>query len=203
MGESYDFYNEYLEKLQAKAEEAVKEARENSFKEYFKVAEKRIKEIYEDTITDFYRHGNHFYTPRKSLYDLIETKIEDDGLSIDFNPSKIVYRKGYAESSKSEGVTGGLYDIVFRQGWHGGVMINGSMLYPAGHPVKPYDGTYDGKHIKPFDGNHHYGWKPADKAPISPLNDFRQRIDEYHKIEYQKTYDEIWNKHKQNIKISM
>lgn len=203
MGESYDFYNKYLEKLQAKAEEAVKEARENSFKEYFKVAEKRIKEIYEDTITDFYRHGNHSYAPRKSLYDLIETKIEDDGLSIDFNPSKIVYRKGYAESSKSEGVTGGLYDIVFRQGWHGGAMINGSMLYPVGSPVKPYDGTYEGKSLKPFKDNYHYGWKPADKAPISPLNDFRQRIDEYHKIEYQKIYDEIWNKHKQNIKISM
>ena len=39
------FYQSYMKKLQEKAKEAVREAQEKSFSEYFNVAEKKIKTI--------------------------------------------------------------------------------------------------------------------------------------------------------------
>ena len=37
----------------------------------------------------------------------------------------------------------------------------------------------------------------------APLEDFRSRINEYQRTEYQQDYEEIWNKYKSNIKIDM
>lgn len=195
-----DFYSKYIEKLQARAEEAVKDAQKKAFAEYFEVADKKIHDIYKDTITDFYNsYDRTFYKPRNggSLYQLLETEIEDDGLSLDFNPSKISYRNGYAGED-------GLYDQVFRQGWHGGANINGQMLVPWTHPPIAYNGDKSpwepsvlrSEEIKS-------GWKLAEKAPISPLNDFKQRLDKYQQKEYQQDYEKIWNKYKTNITIDM
>lgn len=203
------FYQSYIKKLQEKAKKAVKEAQEKSFSEYFNVAEKKIKTIYKDTITDFYNsYPNPFYDRRGSLYELIQTKKTNDYLSMWFDPSKISYRNGYAESSSSPGVSGGLYDLVFRQGWHGGAMVHGSMLYPIGkyEDGKPraYDGTYKDGYYKPYeDENYKYSWTVANKAAISPLDDFKKRLDKYQKTEYQEDYEKIWNKNKSNIKINM
>ena len=194
----YDFYKKYIDALEVKAKEAVKEAQKKAFAEYFEVADKKIRKIYNDTITDFYEsYGRTFYKPRGSLYDLINIERTDEYLEIDFNPSMISYRNGYSGED-------GLYTQVFRQGWHGGANINGNMLVPWTNPAEPYDGDKKpwafpepwGRRI----GVKH-GWSHAEKSPISPLEDFRKRIDEYHETEYQSDYNEIWNKHKQNIKI--
>ena len=48
-----------------------------------------------------------------------------------------------------------------------------------------------------------HGWEQAEKASISPLQDFKRRIDQYQKTEYQKDYENIWNKYKSNIKIDI
>lgn len=192
-----NFYKDYMEQLQLKAKAAVKKAQEKTFEEYFEVADKKIRGIYKNTITDFYKdYYPHFYDRRGSLYDLIQTKYGTDYLSISFDPSKISYRNGYSGED-------GLYNTVFRQGWHGGAMIRGSMLYPVGKyengKPRAYDGTY-----KPYeDENYKYNWIVANRASISPLNDFRNRIDEYQKNEYQKDYEKIWNRNKQNIRIEM
>ena len=47
------------------------------------------------------------------------------------------------------------------------------------------------------------GGKHIYKASISPLQDFKRRIDQYQKTEYQKDYENIWNKYKSNIKIDI
>lgn len=212
MGSKYnDFYKSYMSKLQTKAEEAVKDAQKKAFSEYFEVADKKIHEIYKSVITDFYRDYNpRFYDRRDngSLYKLLETKKTDNYLSLNFNPSKISYRNGYAESGSSNGVPGGLYDLVFRQGWHGGAMVNGSMLYPIGkyenEKPRAYDGTYKDGIYKPYeDENYKYSWTVANKSAISPLDDFKKRLDIYQESEYQRDYEEIWNKYKLNIKIDM
>lgn len=194
------FYQSYIKKLQEKAKEAVKEAQEKSFSEYFNVAEKKIRTIYKDTITDFYNsYPNPFYDRRGSLYDLIQTKKATDYLSIWFEPSLISYRNGYAGEN-------GLYDQVFRQGWHGGANINGEMLVPWTTPPVEYDGDRTPWSFpEPWNkrvGIKH-GWGQAEKAPISPLQDFKRRIDQYQKTEYQKDYEIIWNKYKSNIKIDI
>lgn len=197
-----DFYKSYISKLQTKAKEAVKNAQKKAFSEYFKVADKKIREIYKSVIADFYRdYISRFYDRRGSLYDLIQTKRGDDYLQVGFNPSRISYRNGYAGED-------GLYETVFRQGWHGGAMVYGSMLYPVGKYVdgKPraYDGTYKDGVYKPYeDENYKYSWTIANKAAISPLEDFKRRLDVYQESEYQQDYKEIWNKYKSNIKIDM
>ena len=207
-----DFYKSYISKLQTKAEEAVKDAQDKAFAEYFKVADKKIQKIYRSVITDFYKsYKPNFYERRDggSLYKLLETKCNKNELSINFNPSKISYRNGYAESSNSEGVKGGLYDLVFRQGWHGGAMINGKMRYPVGIQnnglYKPYDGLYDGSRYKAYetyDDILNFRWKKAYQTK-APLEDFRSRINEYQKTEYQQDYEKIWNKYKSNIKVDV
>ena len=200
-----DFYKEYIKKLQKKAEEAVANAQKEAYAEYFKVAEEKIYELYQSTIIDFYAdYKPHFYKRRenKGLKHLLQTKREHNYLEGWFDPAMIPYRNGYSESSDSDGVSGGLYDLVFRQGWHGGAMVNGSMLYPVGG--KAYDGDYDNGRYRPYeDRNHKYGWTPAKRSSISPLDDFLQRLNEYQKEEYQHDFEKIWNKHKSNIKIDM
>ena len=208
-----DFYKSYMSKLQTKAKEAVKDAQDEAFAEYFKVADKKIKKIYRSVITDFYQsYIPNFYDEeyrRGSLYNLLETEYNKNELSINFNPSKISYRNGYAESSSSNGVPGGLYDLVFRQGWHGGAMIDGKMRYPVGIQenglYKPYDGSYDGsrhKAYETYDDIVKFRWGKAHQTR-APLEDFRSRINEYQRTEYQQDYEEIWNKYKSNIKIDM
>lgn len=194
------FYQSYIKELQEKAKEAVKEAQEKSFSEYFDVAEKKIRTIYKDTITDFYNsYPNPFYDRRGSLYDLIQTKKATDYLSIWFEPSLISYRNGYAGEN-------GLYDQVFRQGWHGGANVKhrGRMLVPWSYPTLEYNGETSPWEPEIWNSESILsGWKLAEKAPISPLQDFKRRIDQYQKTEYQKDYEIIWNKYKSNIKIDI
>ena len=122
---------------------------------------------------------------------MIQTKKASDYLSIWFEPSLISYRNGYAGEN-------GLYDQVFRQGWHGGANINGEMLVPWAAPPIVYDGDKT-----PWSSPIKHSWKQAEKAPISPLQDFKRRINQYQKTEYQKDYENIWNKYKSNIKIDI
>ena len=192
------FYESYMKDLQEKAQEAVKDAQKKAFSEYFDVAAKKIRTMYEDVINDFYNdYPDSFYEKHKgrrgSLYNLIQTKKTSEYLSIWFDPSLISYRNGYAEEN-------GLYTTTFRQGWHGGANKYGGMKYPVGRfekdeVVRYYDGEY-----KPYD-DIRYLWIPAKQAPISPLQDIKNRIDQYQEEEYQEDYNKIWNKHKSNIKI--
>lgn len=204
-----EFYKSYIEELQRKAKIAVKNAQEETFEEYFEVAEKKIKKIYNTVIDYFYSsYIPNFYDEeyrRGSLYYLLQTECKKDCLSISFDPSRISYRNGYAESSNSEGVSGGIYDLVFRQGWHGGALIDGKMRYPVGIQsnglYKPYDGIGN-KPYETYNDVAKFYWGKAHKTR-SPLEHFRSMIDEYQKTEYQQDYEKIWNKNKSNIKIDM
>lgn len=204
-----EFYKSYIKELEDKAQKVVKEAQKKSFSEYFEVVDKKIHELYKETIDEFYQdYSPRFYERNESLYNLLQTKCDDDELTMSFNPSKIKYRNGYTESPQSEGVPGGLYDLVFRQGWHGGGMVRGSMLYPIGRyengKPRAYDGIYENGYYKPYaDRDYKYSWIVANRASISPLDKFTQRINKYQKNEYQRDYEKIWNKNKVNIKIEI
>ena len=205
MGIDYErYYDIYFKELQKKAEIVVKEKQKEAMKDFFEVAETKIKKIYKSTIDTFYGSYNpHFYDRTGNLYYLFQTKRTDDYLSIWFDPSKISYRNGYSESSNSDGVKGGLYDLIFRHGWHGGALVNGSMLYPVGKEngsFKAYDGTYKDGRYKPYE-EISYKWAPAVKASISPLDDFKIRLDKYMDTEWQTDYDKIWERKKSEIKL--
>lgn len=195
-----NYYQDYIDKLQNKAREAVKEAQKNTFTEFFEdVAPKKIREIYNDVITKFYEdYHPTFYDRRGSLYKLLTLKSGKDYLDIGFDPSKISYRNGYNGED-------GLYTTVFREGWHGGANIEGKMLIPWVSPYAKYDGDY--KPWKDFDTSglvlgKDYGWKNAHRS-IPPLLSFKQALKDYEKTEYQQDYEKIWNKYKTSIKIEM
>lgn len=207
------FYKEYMDKLQEKAKQAVAEAQKEAFAEYFGVAEKKIQSIYHKVITNFYQSYEPLFYERRdggSLYKLLQIKRDNNSLSMSFDPSKILYRDGYAESSFSPGIKGGLYDLVFRQGWHGGALVDGKMRYPVGTQdglYKPYDGDKCNGKYQPYKDETYenittFLWGKAHKT-FPPLEEFRYEIDSYQKTEYQKDYNKIWDKHKSNIKLKM
>lgn len=195
-----DFYQNYIDKLQKKANEAVKEAQQKTFAEFFDdVAPKKIRDIYNDVITRFYEdYHPTFYDRRGSLYKLLTLKSGADYLEIGFDPSKISYRNGYNGED-------GLYTKVFKEGWHGGANIEGKMLIPWTAPPVEYDG--DSKpwaYPEPWGrrlGIKH-GWEHAQRS-TPPLLSFKQALKHYEETEYQQDYEKIWNKYKSNIKIEM
>lgn len=204
-----EFYKSYIKELEEKAGKAVKEAQKKTFSEYFEVADKKINELYKEAVDEFYQdYSPSFYKREENLYNLLQTKCEEDGLTMSFDPSKLKYRNGYAESSESDGIPGGLYDLVFRQGWHGGAMVRNIMVYPIGtnENGKPraYDGGYENGYYKPYsDKDYQYSFGIAKRMKISPLDNFKKRIAKYQKNEYQREYEKIWNKNKANIKIDI
>lgn len=68
------FYQGYMKNFKNE-QKGSKRSTRKIFSEYFDVAEKKIRNIYEDVITDFYNsYPDPFYDRRGSLYNLIQTK---------------------------------------------------------------------------------------------------------------------------------
>jgi hypothetical protein len=175
------FYENYMSKLKQQAQKAVQEAQEKTFSDFFAVAEEKVKKIYYETISDFYSDYSPLYYERDySLYNLLITKKGKGYLSMSFDPALIASRTGYSGED-------GLYNTVFREGWHGGAMDYNTGYMRWRKPVPYYK----------------YWGRNASHSNISPLFDFRQRINDYQKYEYQNDYIKIWNKNKANIKIEM
>lgn len=188
-GQHFDFsawYSQYLEDLKAKAKQELQKALANTMRDYFALAEDRVKTIFNETVQDFYgSYTPMYYDRNESLYDILETSADDTSLSIGFDPGKMTsFRSGYSGED-------GLYDQVFRRGWHGGAGSG------EGHPApgKPYWRTP----IPQF-----YNW--GDEAPVaavSPLEDFKRRLADYEDSQMQSDFNKIWAIHYNNINLEM
>lgn len=191
------YFNEYMKEIEDRIrKELVKKVFE-SYEEYFNLLKKRITDMYKETIDEFYNdyepkefeykdsNGNKMtyqYKRRGSLYNLLNialTKKPDGGsdMDIDFNPSKIVSRTGYNEED-------GLYDTVFRHGWHGGARHNDSFYWKTPVPTFKFWGA------------------EAKQANISPLESFRKKFNEYEQYQSNKIFNDILYKKIQTINIS-
>ena len=126
--------------------------------------DREMRQIYQSVIADFYADYTPAHYERSySLYELFYTRMdfgETPGMRYGFDPVNMShFRSGY-------GGEDGLYDQVFRHGWHGGADKG------PGHPEHgtPYWRT-------PYPKFNQWG-DPAEVADMSPLDAFNKRIDE-------------------------
>lgn len=202
-----DSLESWFENDRKKRREKFNRVVDNTKKEFFPMQEKKIKKIYKSVIDDFYAdYKPHFYNRRDngSLYKLLKCRSDTEHIYMSFDPSEISYRNGYAGED-------GLYRTVFVEGWHGGAMVHNSMLYPVGYEggkIKTYDGTYRykeslGKEVySPYEcDNIKYGWIEANRASISPLDDFNKRFDDYQDTEFEEDFRDLFDKNlrKENL----
>ena len=161
----------YIEEITADTVKKIENAVDKAKAEFFPRQVKKVSEIYEDVIWDFYGDkSSRYYVPRGSLYNLFDCKTDGECLIMNFKPENFPSRTGYAGED-------GLYQTVFREGWHGGAKHNGSLLYRTPYPYYTYWGS------------------PAEHASISPLEDFRQRWYHYEDTEFEADLNKTINKY--------
>lgn len=105
-------FQENTEKRIERAVHRVMPVVKREFAELFKL---RVKQIFDESIYDFYsEYSPRYYHRNESLYNLLEMESDENMISAWFEPSKMTpFRSGYNGED-------GLYDQVFRKGWHGG-----------------------------------------------------------------------------------
>ena len=179
-----EYYTRYLENLKSKVKIAVQQALHATWADFFVVVDKRVHDIFNAVIQDFYSdYSPGYYDRHESLYEILQTEVSEDSLSIWFDPSKMTpFRSGYDGED-------GLYDQVFRHGWHGGAASGEK------HPATgtPYWRT-------PIPYYSHWGRRAA-VSSVPPLEDMQRRVEDYEKYEMQADFDRAWAAHAKNIKI--
>ena len=112
------------------------------------------------------RIGTRRYSRRFSLYDILDVDYDENDMTIswDFNPEAMTFRSGY-------GGEDGLYDLVFKEGWHGGARSG---------PYHPGNGDARWRYPNPF----YTDWfedDPAERAAIAPIDNWKKKLSEYEK----------------------
>lgn len=194
-------FDSYTKEIQARAEAALKRVYIATYKEYFKDLEADMKALFEKTIDEFYddykpREGE--YIRSHSLYALLRTELSlgdeegEQGLFIDFDPGEMShYRNGYAGDD-------GLYDLVFRRGWHGGAdKISDEKQAKWG--VHPSPGTP--YYRKPKKAGYPRWGRKAERMSPSPLNRMKQYVREYEKNISQAKFNAIFQREWQKVKF--
>jgi hypothetical protein len=193
-------FDEYLkEKIKKRLMPTIKQ----TTNDFFEVASEKLTTAYNETIADFYNSYSPSFYERKGknnsggLYDLLEIKTdkEKNTFTIGFDPSRLVSRTGYSGED-------GLYNLVFRLGYHGGARFGDKYLIPYRVPAKKYDGAN-----RPWDdpligkkGQLFYAyWKAANRASVSPLNDFKEKFKDYEKNEAENDFYELWKRNFKNM----
>ena len=162
---------------------------EEAGKEWIKTAKNKMETRYNSIINEFYSDYNpSTYIREHRLYSLLKFKdIDSMAFSYYFDETQLPYRNGYSGED-------GLYDTVFKKGYHGGAKIGQSdYLIPTRHDRQLY---YGGP--KPWNGELETDkWIKATKSQ-APYLKFKSFIDLYNKGQFQKDYDDIfyriWNK---------
>ncbi len=201
------FYDDWINKLQKKAADAVGAAIKEAYARYFILAEEKIKTIFYTAVDHFYssQFKPNLYERRFSMKDVLNTKTTKDSLSVSFDPSRMTYRSGY-------GGEDGLYDLVFREGWHGGAKRG------FGHPdansssgpnsntadiwLQPYwqsDGTPHWRYPAPY---YTFWGRQAEREDISPLQEIRRSWADYEENQMQGDFSELLNDELKNMKIN-
>lgn len=185
----------YVESLQKRLNKELDKNRKKIKKELLKMAEKKLRSFAEKSAIMFYTsYQPTFYTRRGSLYNIFQTQITDKGLEYWFDPDVLTYRDGVS------GGEWGLYDTVWRKGYHGGANLKGKDKYkvPYTYPYKKYDGKGHGE--PPWqDTSIRYGWDAAVKSPISPLEYFIQLKSDYEENGYFEDEQQVYQKYLDKI----
>lgn len=194
MADYGSYYEAYMEKLKRKAKAAVKQAMDQTWRDFLPAMREHIRLLFNETIDAFYAdYVPIIYERTGSLYDILYTRLDNGGreLTVGFDPTRMTsFRDGYDGED-------GLYDQVFRHGWHGGAdKISDEKAEQYG--AHPEPGTPYWREPIPFYTR--WGGRAA-VAGTAPLDDFKARLEEYQENEMQSDFDRIWNRNKANIKI--
>ncbi len=184
------FYKQYSEELKKKLSDAGKAAAKKAYVEYFAYAEKRVKEIFHESIQRFYdSYDPEIYTRSHSMFDMLKTVYDPDEPSL---------TTGLDDSVMTTTRKGGpLYEQVFEQGWHGGA----SKIAPEKAKTKGYHPSPGTPYWRtPHPGYFRWG-RMAEKAKISPKDDYDQAFDKLNEDELAAKFREILQKHTDNMKI--
>lgn len=172
-----NYYEKYIKELKEKVKQQKKDILKQTSTEFFELLSTKIRNMFEITIIHFYSsYSPKFYKRRDSLFNLLKIDYGNDYFEGEFIPEKIISRTGY----KAED---GLYDTVFRQGWHGGAKHNGSYYWR-----------------KPDPCYNRWG-RQAIKAQFSPLQIFNALLDDYKAKEIQEDWNKLYNKNISKINL--
>lgn len=178
------YIDDFLEQSKTKIQEAVAIVQKETWDDFIHIVEERIKEMFNDVIQEFYNdYSPETYDRNESLYDLLQTDTTDSSLMVWFDPSKMTpFRSGYDGED-------GLYDQVFRHGWHGGAASG------EGHPSPgtPYWRT-------PVPYYNRWG-REAAIASVSPLDNMMQRVRDYEERGIRNDFIQTWSLHAKDITI--
>ena len=207
---AYDYraaYQNAMEEVQARAHKAIEKVMPDVYRDWLSLIEQHVKEIFEASVDLFYySYSPEYYQRSFSLYNLLKTELGDDYLDIWFEPEAMThFRSGY-------GGEDGLYDQVFRKGWHGGA-DHGD--YYSSYSPGEEDSGYKiiiNKHPSPGIPYYRtplqyyrYWGKPAAIAATPPLDIYRNAVDEYQHDQggIYADYYTAWNRnaHKINFNI--
>lgn len=149
-------------KVEEQIAELNKKAIEKALPKFVEKMDKELKNRYELSVDRFYESYNpQFYERRYSLYSLLQTDYDQSKktYNLEFDPSKLQYT-GADAASYSHGESG-LYNTVFRGGFHGGAYHDGDFYWR-----------------KPYPYYTQWGRKAA-YSELSILEDFKNRIHKY------------------------
>lgn len=197
--------NQYAQNIQRKAEDAVRKIIPYVNREWYRMVDEKLRQSYKETIVKFYAgYSPKFYHRSRSLYDLIQTKIGNDSLAVDFDPSKMTaYRSGYNGED-------GLYDLVFREGWHGGAKHGDYTRLHYGHAdgfwtvlFTPHPSPGTPYYRTPYQVYTNWGEDAA--RSDAPLDVFKQKVAEYESDPNGAAgdYYRAWDKYKDKIVIRL
>lgn len=205
----YRSREEYIKHIQdavaAEAQRQTKEILTKSITDFLPIVKLRIREIFNKAVTEFYND----YTPRRydrrgdtssktgGLYDLLVVKIDGSGLKLsgEFDESAILFRN--ARLASGVGAENGLYDQVFRHGWHGGSPRG--LLHP--NPSDTNDGATPYWRY-PHPSYRRWSDHPADVALESPLARFKELLNEYETGDAAEDYRRCYARHYHPIDLS-
>jgi len=177
-----DYINKMKERAQEIADqvlECMNEATQRASDRYIELVDERIQECFRDAVAAFYdNYQPKYYDRNESLYDILDTELTGESYWISFHPENMTpYRTGYTGED-------GLYQTVFKEGWHGGA------AYGEDHPSPGVP------HWRTPEGIYRYWGRRAAKAADSPFDDFKYRLQDYADGLAHEDFQRIWSEEK-------
>lgn len=172
--------NPMIQRLVERVRKAMYEAAYAAAVEILDEMEQDLNKIYYTIIKEFYAdYSPVFYDRTGSLYDLLQIKNTGENLNWYFETDN-------ATAFERGGGKEGLYEHVFRQGWHGGATGTDKHGYTVTTP----------SWRQPIPWYSNWG-SVAEQAPRSPLEAWDQEVDAYKTDVLPQRYNALYHRHLQ------
>lgn len=170
---------ERLEKLTKNIEKEFNNAYKRAGLKWLATIGPEVESVYNKSIEAFYND----YTPvpegyerRESLYKLFSYKFKNNKAIIDIDDSE----------PKARDDSTSLYDLVFKEGYHGGSKHGDGVGGPHPRPGTPL-------WREPINGYFNWG-REAEQSETSPYDEFKKRLEEWKEGEGKTIFNNIFMK---------